>query len=399
MAARLAALALFAVMSSAAYSQASATTPIPETPFVSPADEPLVADMQERARNAGAMGFYVDRSSNVLVAVVPRALIGTFDTGMLATAPVDVEIKWTDLDGGVVNGVRTTLQNLMSNPKFSSETMSLQFDAEREKLLVSTSVPFDVVASVLRDNVSLVDYRKGGAAELLTGRLADVSPFHGAAKIKFDGDPGNWCTSGFAVTNGSQRAMLIPSHCGDVQTVTRTWAGVSIGTTGSDRHCGPSPSGDNSDFQFVRGASYTDDIYLGTSPGFLGDVLDAGVPAVGSTYRFSGATSNESSQVEMVTDTDASYWIKPIDSWCAASGWWLLHLIAFHSDSVCDAQRGDSGAPFYFRSSSSPYNVRLRGMVVARQILSDGITVGPDCYAVKTSTISSLSGYSALTSN
>ncbi len=46
-----------------------------------------------------------------------------------------------------------------------------------------------------------------------SGRLADVAPFWGGARIN-NGDNTGFCTSGFAVVSGSVRYMLTAGHCG-----------------------------------------------------------------------------------------------------------------------------------------------------------------------------------------
>jgi len=138
----------------------------------------------------------------------------------------------------------------------------------------------------------------------------------------------------------------------------------------------------------VRGKSYTNTIWIA---GGRAKVTDYGTPAIGSSYRFSGRVTGETGQVEVVSETDGSLWITPADGFCGPN-WWLLHLIVFHSDAVCDGKPGDSGAPFYFKYNGPPPTILMRGMVVARDRDS-----GPNCYAMKLSRMTSLSGYQVLT--
>ncbi len=117
------------------------------------------------------------------------------------------------------------------------------------------------------------------------------------------------------------------------------------------------------------------------------DVIEAGTPAVGAAYNFSGATRYEQTG-QIVRSLDGKWWA----SFCGTT-FWVLNLIVFNKSSVCDVRNGDSGAPFYFKSAGSPYpQIRIRGMVVARDNNS-----GPNCYAMQYTRIRDLLGYSILT--
>lgn len=354
---------------------------------------------QQRALAKGALGFYFVEDGGRMVIVAPWARIADVSGLDADEVGVRVSIKASQVDPQALGSTRQALRDLMNQSAYQYESMSMQFDSAAEKLVVTSSIDPLVLSRELGSSWRLVDYRYG-TSELLTGRSNDSSPFSGGAKIKFDGfDSSTFCTSGFSVTNGSERAMLIPAHCGNVNTTVRTYAGgVDIGKTGTDRHCGPiNQGGDNSDFQFVRGKSYTDNIYLGGDPGFLSDIMEYGTPALGSAYRFSGAVTHETAPVQVVSDLDAEFWIEPYTPPCTDSGWWQTHVIAFSSDTVCDAVPGDSGAPFFARQGTNPVSVRLRGMVIGREVV--GGAVKAHCYAVKLSNIASLSGYWPITTN
>jgi hypothetical protein len=145
----------------------------------------------------------------------------------------------------------------------------------------------------------------------------------------------------------------------------------------------------------IKTESYGSDVYLGSATsGTTGYVDSGGNPAVGATYRFSGAVSGERTN-QLVDSLEGQFWTWESQDWCGTnntnpnSGFWTSNLIRFSRNDQCDGVPGDSGAPFYFKYNSSA-GLLIRGMVVARWPL----TAPNDCFAMKYTKMRDVLGWS-----
>jgi len=88
-----------------------------------------------------------------------------------------------------------------------------------------------------------------------------------------------------------------------------------------------------------------------------------------------------------VLQTDGRVYVQ----WCDEPSHFLTNLVVWARDDngnqVCDVQRGDSGAPFYFEWYTSPPQLSIRGIVSS---YDTGTHV---CYGVQYGTIQSKTGY------
>jgi hypothetical protein len=332
---------------------------------------------EEAARSGGALGFYRDEATSSLVVLIPRSVGATFDPTALGTAPVPVMVKIADVDPGDLQAARDKLDRLPEQAP-AGESMAYFFNPSTQKIDVTTSIAAAELSRMLGDSWDLIDYHYGDVTPA-ANRQADSSPFKGGAAITAGGSS---CTSGFTVVNGAgRRGLVAPAHCYNAGQQVTTPPGTVVGTT-ENRHCGPN---DNNDVELIAGKSYTNKIYiLSAASSTAAPVTQAGDPAVGSTYNFSGAVSGEKSN-QVVLDVDARWWVTT--GWCGDNTFWVLHLIAFARSGVCDVQLGDSGAPFYFKWTTTQPTIGIRGMVVAKSV--DGHT----CYAMKYSRIANALGY------
>ncbi len=130
----------------------------------------------------------------------------------------------------------------------------------------------------------------------------------------------------------------------------------------------------------ITGKTYTNQIYVGSSTsGTAIKVTQAGDPAVGALYNYSGATTLEHGS-QYVTSVTGEYWTGNL---CGTH--WVMNLIVWHTDwGGCAVDQGDSGGPFYFKWTTSPATAGIRGIVNA--YTSSHTT----CYGMKYSKISSL---------
>lgn len=353
-------------------------SPVPLPWSLSAEQEQQLAVFEEQAMAAGALGFYRDEQNGTLVAVVPAANLDNFDVAALGPISVPFAVKVSDLDPAALNAARDKIHSLAED-QLARQSMGVFFNAQTEKLQVTTTLDEPTLSKALGESWSLIDYHHDSVEA--AGRFTDASPFRGGAALDYDGDGAYDCTSGFGVVNGSgQRGLVTAAHCAPLGWEAKTPTGAVVGT--NSRHaCGPSPY--NSDAMVITGKNYNNSIYVGTSTaGYAITVIEAGNPAVGATYNYSGATSLERFNQEVLA-LDGEYWA---DNNCGT--YWVMNLIVWHTKgtSSCAVRGGDSGGPFYFKQTTSPEKARIRGIVNAHST--------SECYGMKYSKISSLLGYS-----
>jgi hypothetical protein len=335
------------------------------------ADDRALAEYQQHAQDAGVLGFYRDDASSSLVMVVSESMRDSFRLTDLGPPPVSLKVEYSMLRNDQISDANEKLLAIASQKGAAGHSMAFFFEPASEKIRVITTLDRDVVANLLGDAWPLIAYEES-TIEVARSRASDEPAFWGGGKTRWAADPvpNNWCTTGFTVVDsGGTRHMVQPAHCGPVNGTVKTWSNTfTLGTYGN-KHCGNlDPNGDNADVQWISGGSYGKSIYVGGATGGRADVIEAGAPAVGATYRFSGATQNEVSG-QVVISTDASLWWASDNDWCdpdSPGGWHQLHLISFNRNGTCDAFGGDSGAPFFVKYAASPYpEIGIRGMVTA----------------------------------
>lgn len=356
-------------------------------------DDQALAEYEQRAQAAGALGFWRDDAPLSLVVLVSKSQRPSFNLTDLGPAPVPVSVQYSDLDAAAILEATNRLLSFPEENPSAHGSLAFYFKPEIQKVEVITTFDPSVLFDYLGASGQLIDYQYG-APQPLT-RAADAPPFWGGAKSHWAQDPipSNYCTTSFTVRDsGGTRHLVEPAHCGPVGGTVKTWSGTyTVGTYGN-KHCGNVVRLDNSDVQWISGQSYGSSIYVGDLTGSRADVVEAGTPAVGAAYWYSGARTAEKSN-QVVLSTEASIWWDDANDWCNpgdGGGWWQLHLISFQRSGVCDTLPGDSGAPFYVRYAHTPYpQIGIRGMATA----VDGNT----CFGEKWPRISSLLGVSIAT--
>jgi len=238
------------------------------------------------------------------------------------------------------------------------------------RIVLKTDAPGRVVASLLGADAGRVDLDATPVTDLYS-RKSDVPAFWGGAGVTAStGTP--WCSSGFTMQNSAgTRFQTTAGHCFSNGTTVRTeLGGAYVGTVNGNG------LGSGFDMERIAGSSYWGYIYTGGTNSSTGmPVVGAGDSSVGYTnYCHSGRTTGEncghtvtSNFAQVCTQTGCKY-----------------PVTAFRGGNL--PQGGDSGSPFYVKSSSS---VWIRGMIIA----GDGTT----SYAEKYSRISSFLGANIVT--
>ena len=270
----------------------------------------------------------------------------------------------------------TAVANLQANvsrwvktngPKY---TFATYLDATTGRIVFKSDAPRDVVASLLDASKVSAEVSPTRVVDLYS-RKADIPSYWGGAGITLTtGSP--WCSSGFTVQNGlGTRFLTTAGHCFDNGNTVRTeLGGLNMGTV--------SGKGLASGFDMERigGSSYWGYIYTGGTNSSTGmPVVGAGDSVVGYTnYCHSGRTTGENCGHTSISNSAQV---------CTQSGC-KFPVTAFTGGNL--PQGGDSGSPFYVKSSTS---VWIRGMIIA----GDGTT----SYAEKYSRISSFLGATIVT--
>jgi hypothetical protein len=190
-------------------------------------------------------------------------------------------------------------------------------------------------------------------------RFADTQPFWGGAALAISQtDHGLDCTSAMTVL---KNVLVTAGHCYNVGQDVYTPAGALVGRV-VQRQCG---GASGNDMETIENRGYDPFIYLKTiNSSTGGPVTNAGTPALGvAQYRYSGARTGEHFGYEVTND---DWWIAVPDSPCGPNNTHLLYIRrSLNGAWYCDADYGDSGAPFYYRDAFN--NVMIRGMIIARR--------------------------------
>lgn len=241
-------------------------------------------------------------------------------------------------------------------------------DTATGRAVISTDAPEAVVSSLTTGYRDVVDVRRSEVADLWS-RRDDIASFWGGNGITLAGSvPNPRCSGGYTVQNSAGARFLVTAgHCyTNGQTAVTELGGRVVGTVSGNGL----PS---ADMELIGGQSYAPYIYVGGVNSTTGNhIVGAGDPVVGfNDYCHSGRTTGENCghTANSVTATV-----------CTSSGC-KSPVIAFTGGN--QPQGGDSGSPFYVKSSSGPDKF-IRGHIIA----GDGTT----SYAEKWSRVSARFG-------
>jgi hypothetical protein len=332
------ALVISAVLSpTASAGQAAAIDPV--------AAESSLADFEQSAQAAGALGEYIGADGS-LVVVLPAALGTSFampsERGLLRP----VKTATVAVDPARLQAASDSLGALTSD---SDITAAFWFDPSIAKIRLHTSQSRDEVQAALGDLMDLVDYHPAGIVAM--SRFADSPPFWGGSAGKGAGSINVYdCTTGFVVWSGGTNKLVTAGHCWpNGKQVLSPYNGNVLGNVGS-RHCS------GNDYEWIAGgSSYAGEIYIGNVTGTGSHVKGAGNPTVGGSYYWSGAHTYENS----TTVTALGITVNEGSGECGL----VTDAFVFSNSGFCAAMPGDSGAPFYLKSGTDSY---IRGIVIAK---------------------------------
>lgn len=318
-------------------------------------EEAAIAKFQKEARAAGALGFY-EGGEGSLMALVPTDRMAAVGGVSAVDLPFETRLKATALDQHTLEQVKNDLRAVPE--KYPLDTIVFGLDPKLQKIVVYTTLDQSIINAAVGNEADLIHYGYG-KVQRLGSRQAATEPFWAGAAISFPDGAG--CTSGMSVLlsggNGPS-AALTAGHCGILNDRAYTPSGTYFGTL-TQRVCGGSTG---KDMALLTGATYSPYIFLGGSNSSTGSrVMGAADPLEGTNvYRYSGKSTGENGPYTVVnSDWDAYFGPNECDPWST-------HVSAFtryvFGTPACDAARGDSGAPFFFKTSGN--NVYIRGMVI-----------------------------------
>lgn len=369
------------------------------------AEERLLADVQAKAEASGAIGFYRNEATGALVILVPSVALRNFDVDSLGPAPIPLEVRATRIDPSDLKALNDRLTTLTAT-RAKGQSLAFWFDARAERVQVVTTIPTADVNAAVGKAMALAAIDPG--AVTLQTRFNDYSPFWGGSALKYyNGSTPQTnmsfdCTSGFGMVSGSTKVLVTAAHCGPInRTVKSPDMSRVIGTTWPDhRYCPIDPeidTYDNADLQLIKmasGNSVDDTIYVGGLSGTPADVEDAGAdPVFGTNYAVSGAKTYEHTGLRVLSLT-GSYG----EDGCNEGGdGYMTNLIVYGyqqgNQYICPTSGGDSGAPFYFKYTTTPPRALIRGMHTGRINNSNGTSV---CIAMRFTRIADVSGFSLM---
>lgn len=298
--------------------------------------------LADLAETRGALGAYFDEANGQHVLVVPAGMRpSAADLARSIGAPARVQS--VDVTKAAVDAFRSRLSARTFHAEATNHTYASYFDVMSGTMVVQSDAPAAVVTALTAGYPGEVDVRTGSMTEDFS-RQSDTSPFWGGAAIK--NSSGAICSSGFTVRKSSGvRYMTTAGHCYGLNTNVLTRGGnLSVGTVVQRA------SISSRDMELIGGKSYAARIYVGgTNSTSSKAVVGAANPVVGTTgYCRSGQTTGERCGQRVASITA---------SFCPTSG--CKHNVIAYTTGGLSAG-GDSGAPFYWPSSST--TVSIRGM-------------------------------------
>jgi hypothetical protein len=246
--------------------------------------------------------------------------------------------------------IRAILHGEPADPRLYGVTFAYYFDAEPGQAVIETHdpPPFESLRDAFPGRISI---QNGGSIDRIS-RTNDGAPHWGGAGVAgvdYLGHHEGACTTAFTIDSSQtgHRHLVTAGHCfneGD-----NVWA--SGNSSNSFGHVYDRKTSPGYDMESLYGSSYAGDVYV-TSTSALA-VYSASDPAVGGTYCYSGLITGEHCD-KKVQQLDAQL----CDPYPSCSYPDMIRTTGGYVP-----QPGDSGSPFYLKSSP---NVYIRGMLIGR---------------------------------
>lgn len=307
--------------------------------------EPAAAAISASAMAAGAFGLYLEGGSRYTV-VAPAETASRLRE-VLSGQPADVVASRHSLQD--VQSARDAVTGRTWHPEASRFVYATLFDAQQDLLRVLTTAPPEVRNALAVAHPDVVRVESSPRLARTAGfRTLDTAPHYGAATIN-NGEA--ICTSSFSVVVGSSRYSATNEHCFRDSGIFAGDPSSGPFFYGNPHRSAPYPT---YDFTLLSGSDYAGYIWTGGFEGVKTRVGAAGDPAVGARYCHSGSTSFEECGMQVVSLSE---------SLCDEDG--CTHNLAMARGDVAGpgdvANAGDSGGPFYAKTSASAH---IRGLIV-----------------------------------
>ncbi|MFI1034494.1 hypothetical protein [Streptomyces sp. NPDC020951] len=191
-----------------------------DTPLPSPAgkaSEPTQAQWNKVdavSRSHHALGVFGGDADPVLA--LPRGTSATDKAKIEGDLPVgtNITVKTSQFTQPTMDKIRDVVTARKWNREAITHSVSVMYDAEKDKLLVQTDAPLASLKALTDAYPGKIETRNGRIEPVYDFRFGDNAPFNGgAATIS---QKGRWCTAGFGVktkSGTSERAMVTAAHC------------------------------------------------------------------------------------------------------------------------------------------------------------------------------------------
>lgn len=333
-------------------------------PAGDPNNAPLEAELlwqrlESDAFSKGALGLYGAENGDIVV-VVPVSGSSSFSTkddaaSAFSALGVTVVVKTAALEPADLTKIKELTKEVAWTPDDRNTAFPAAiFNPRSGRVRIYTDAPRSMFEDVLEAYPDQVDFM--GYALGLLSRDADYNPHYGGAQLAQLGN--EWeCSSGFSVTlntTGGPR-MVTAGHCPfDIGSTIVSTFGGTFGTFRLNEDTFP-----NTDAALVGGGGHTQAPYLYRTQNDGSDTPIIGVSSASDsyggppvTYCYSGASEYEHCGITLEQDgVELTF------------DWGLVkHMAQFLTAPGAGACGGDSGAPVYYKYSSS--YVGIRGIVV-----------------------------------
>lgn len=302
--------------------------------------------LRAAAQAAGALDVYWDESGYVVVAPAGSAVDPAAWAGMQAGATV--RIQQASVTAADIEAVKARVAQIAATRPGQNDGWVVYLDLPTGVITVEGPASASLERALTTEFGPKITYvLSKSRVERIFDRNTDVQPFWGGDRITDNWifpDQGTQCTSGFAVRNAAgTRYMTTAGHCKEL--------GAGFWTMGREvyghvRALAPFPA---TDAEMIGDETYAARIWTGGLCCNSNPVTSGGNPFVNSTYCGSGSFSFEHcDHTALAVDVQ----------FCDEQNLCTDHTVRFNGTAL---QHGDSGGPFYFKSS--------QGCIAARGLL------------------------------
>ncbi len=321
--------------------------------------EPVGADdrevgavlLRDAVQSAGGLEIYPDGDGYVVV--VPKGVALPVSTWTDLDLDFPVRVAEVDVTPADVDAVKARIIEIASSRAGKDDGWQVWFDPERGLIIVEGPDNEKLRSSLMKEFATKILYieNSDGGLERLADRDHDTQPYWGGDKITDNWvfpDLGLRCTSGFAVKKpDGTKYMATAGHCKNLNEGFWTMGSQVYGNV---RFRAAFPATDS---ELIGDQTYAGAIWLGGLCCAWHNVTGGGNPLVNSTYCTGGSFSLEHcDRVAEAVDVQA----------CDAQNQCTNHLVRFTNGNTL--QPGDSGGPFYFKSTATC--VYARGTIVGK---------------------------------